>query len=60
MIEVTMDRRQFLKTAGLGAAALALPGIDAFAEKEVPKKFCPPDRKLRIACVGAGGNGRPS
>src|SRR5258706_15363394 len=56
MIEVGMDRRQFLKTAGLGAAVLALPGLETFAA-DPPKKFCAPDKKMRIACVGGGGKG---
>ncbi len=53
-----VDRRTFLKTSALGAAALALPGIAA-EEAQAPagkdKRFCPADRKLNIACVGCGG-----
>lgn len=61
-IEVGMDRRQFLKFAGATAAALTLPGIRSLTADQTtpaiaPKKFCPPDRKLRIACVGCGGKG---
>ncbi len=61
-IEVGMDRRQFLKLAGATAAALSLPGIRSLSANQTepvipPKKFCPPDRKLRIACVGCGGKG---
>jgi len=59
MIEVQMDRRQFLKTAGATAAALALPGWESQAADTaaIPKKYCAPDRKLRIAGVGCGGRG---
>jgi predicted dehydrogenase len=58
-----MDRRRFLKAAGLGAAALALgrlPAAEAAAVKNAPrfKKLIPPDRKMNIACVGAGGKGQ--
>lgn len=61
-IEVGMDRRQFLKLAGATAAAFSLPGIRSLSANQTapvipPKKFCPPDRKLRIACVGCGGKG---
>jgi len=56
-----MDRRQFLKTAGLAVAATAgLSGWRARAAEApaaVPKKFCDPGRKLRIACIGCGGKG---
>jgi predicted dehydrogenase len=56
-----MDRRRFLKTAGLGAAALAL-GRLPFAAAAQParpvfRNLIPPDRKMNIACVGAGGKG---
>jgi predicted dehydrogenase len=59
MIKVGMDRRQFLKTAGLAAAGLALTQIPTFGERIEPKRkrFCDPSRKLRIASVGAGGKG---
>jgi len=58
-IEVGMDRRQFLKFAGAAAAALTLQGIRSLTADQTaaPKKFCPPNRKLRIACVGCGGKG---
>ena len=55
-----IDRRDFLKSTALGMAALALPGFNALgAQKPVvmPKRFCAPDRKMNIACVGCGGKG---
>ncbi len=59
MIKVGMDRRQFLKTAGLAAAGLALAKVPAVGECIKPKRkhFCTPDRKMRIACIGVGGRG---
>ena len=61
MIKSTMDRREFLKAAGLAAAAaVALPGPRTWAAKPAaasPKRFCDPGRKLRLACVGCGGKG---
>ena len=58
MIEVGMDRRQFLKTAGLAAAAMAIGSRAALAETTSrQKRYCDPNRKLRIACVGCGGKG---
>jgi predicted dehydrogenase len=61
-IEVGLDRRQFLKAAGVGAAVFALPSLRSFAADNPapsipPKKFCDPGRKMRIACVGCGGKG---
>ena len=59
MIEVGMDRRQFLKTAGLAAAGVALAGVPTFGERIERKRkhFCDPSRKLRIAAIGGGGKG---
>jgi predicted dehydrogenase len=58
MIEVGMDRRQFLKAAGLAAAALAIGNSAVLAKTSVRRKhFRDPSRKLRIACVGCGGQG---
>jgi len=59
MITVGMDRRQFLKSAGLAAAGVALAQAPAFGERiqSRRKRFCPPDRKLRIAAIGCGGKG---
>jgi predicted dehydrogenase len=58
MIEVGMDRRQFLKTAGLAAAALAVGSSGALAATSSRRKhFCDPSRKLRIACIGCNGKG---
>jgi predicted dehydrogenase len=51
-----MNRRDFLGVAGLGVAALALP--DWVTGADFPRrqgKIVPADRKLRIACVGSGG-----
>lgn len=60
MIKVGMDRRQFLKAAGLTAAAFALSNpITTVAERigTTRKRYCAPDRKMRIASVGCGGKG---
>ena len=63
MMNSSMGRREFLKAAGLtAAAAVTRPGWHALAANPpaaaaVPKKFCAADRKLRIACVGCGGKG---
>ncbi|MCX6995893.1 MAG: Gfo/Idh/MocA family oxidoreductase [Kiritimatiellaeota bacterium] len=60
MITSAMDRREFLKTAGLAVAAVTLPGLRAWAAEPAavnPKRFCDPGRKMRIACVGCGGKG---
>jgi predicted dehydrogenase len=51
-----MNRREFLMTTGLGAAAMAMPR-ESWA-RDIPSRkgrLVPPDRKLRLACVGAGG-----
>jgi predicted dehydrogenase len=56
-----MDRRRFLKTAGLGAAALALgriPVAEAGLMRPAFKHLVSPGRKMNIACVGAGGKGQ--
>jgi predicted dehydrogenase len=59
MIKVGMDRRQFLVTAGVAAAGLALSKAPVFGARVEPKRkhFCASDRKLRVACVGCGGKG---
>ena len=59
MSKLRIDRRQFLKAAGVTTAALALPDWESLAADTaaIPKKYCPPDRKLRIAGVGCGGRG---
>ncbi len=53
-----LSRRQFLWTTGTGLAALSVLRADAPADRMREGKPCPPDRKLRIACVGCGGQGR--
>jgi len=59
MTTVGMDRRQFLKSAGLAAASLALAEAPIWAApiESRRKHFCRPDRKMRIAAVGCGGKG---
>ncbi len=53
-----MNRRDFLKTVGVGAAALALPELGWTRDLPAGKgQLVAPDRKLRIACVGVGGQG---
>ena len=59
MIKVGMDRRQFLKAAGLTAAAFAL-GTNAVPAERIAatrKRYCDPARKMRIAAIGCGGKG---
>ncbi len=50
-------RREFLKAAGLGTAALLLPRRAA-AEEPLRQGRIVSGRKLNIACVGCGGKGR--
>ncbi|HBS38674.1 MAG TPA: oxidoreductase [Rhodobacteraceae bacterium] len=55
-----LNRRDFIKTAGLGALAYAaLPGI-VWSWDEVPSRTGKiiTGRKLNIACIGVGGKGR--
>jgi len=55
-----MERRQFLKTAGLGAAAFAaLPRLGSLCWADVPSRMGRfiEGRKLNIACIGVGGKG---
>jgi len=56
---MTMDRRKFIKRAGLGTAALAAPwAIGGTARAAVRKgRIIPEDQKLNIACIGCGGQG---
>lgn len=54
----SVNRRTFLKTAGVAAAALTVgstPGLAAFWLRR--GKLVDPNRKLNIACVGCGGKG---
>jgi len=56
---MSMHRRDFIKTAGLGAAALAASRAYAGVDRPATRTGCiiPPDRKLRIACIGCGAQG---
>lgn len=51
-----MDRRDFLKVASMGAAALSLPDF-CFAQGEIRKGKIITDRKINFAAVGSGGKG---
>ncbi len=54
-----MNRRTFIKTAGLGAAAYAaLPSIE-WAWGDIPSRTgtIAEGRKLNVACIGIGGKG---
>ena len=54
------NRRDFIKTAGLGAAALTAARASA-ATTDQPAirmgRIIAPDKKLNIACIGCGGQG---
>lgn len=54
-----MKRREFIKTAGLGAAAFAaLPSIGlSWADVPSRKAKIITGRKLNVACIGIGGKG---
>ena len=55
-----MNRRNFIRTAGLGAVAYtALPNIE-WAWGDIPSRTGQiiEGRKLNIACIGCGGKGR--
>jgi predicted dehydrogenase len=53
-----MNRRDFMGLAALGAAGLALPTLSWGAEVPSRKgRILNPAEKLRIACVGCGGQG---
>ena len=56
---MNMDRRDFIRTAGLGAAAMAMPGRYAKAAVSATRlgRIIAPDKKLKIACIGCGGQG---
>ncbi len=55
-----MNRREFIKTAGLGAVAFAaLPDIGVtWADVPSRKGKIIEGRKLNVACIGVGGKGR--
>jgi predicted dehydrogenase len=59
MESVYMNKRKFIKTAGLGAIAYAaLPKIDlAWADIPSRQGAIIEGRKLNIACIGVGGQG---
>jgi predicted dehydrogenase len=52
-----LTRRQFITTAGLGAAALATMPAWAAAAPSIRKGALVTGRKLNVACVGCGGKG---
>ncbi|MCX6997115.1 MAG: Gfo/Idh/MocA family oxidoreductase [Kiritimatiellaeota bacterium] len=54
-----MHRRDFIKTAGLGAAALLVARGYAGAERPALRmgRILPSGQKLNIACIGCGGQG---
>ena len=60
-----VSRRDFLKTAGAGAAALAVDAMDPFHAKELnakakkkEAKAAPADEKVKVALVGIGFRGK--
>ena len=58
MTQGEMKRREFLKTVGGTAAALAVAGPAAAAAPSVRVgRVVPADQKLNVACVGVGGMG---
>ncbi len=51
-----LNRREFIKLAGLGSSIALMPACSP--GKKIRKgKLISPDQKLRIACVGCGGKG---
>ena len=53
------NRRDFIKTAGLGAAALTALRTHAGTDPSAIRmgRIIAPDKKLNIACIGCGGQG---
>ncbi len=61
MSPALINRRDFLKKSGMGAVAYAaLPGLGGLSFADIPsrKGSIISGRKLNIACVGIGGQGR--
>lgn len=56
---MSMNRRDFIRTTGLGVAAIAAsPGYASTSRfGDRTGRIVPPDQKLNIACVGCGGMG---
>lgn len=62
---MTMNRRQFLKNMGIGAAGAALPGVSMFAANEAMNPqdkslFKLPELHCDVIVVGAGPAGIPA
>jgi predicted dehydrogenase len=63
MAYLSIDRRQFLKTAGAGAAAVSMTDLGVALAEAATKggirkgRILKPDQKLRLAAVGCGGKG---
>lgn len=62
---MTMNRRQFLKNMGIGAAGAALPGVSMFAANEAMNTqdkslFKLPELHCDVIVVGAGPAGIPA
>ena len=54
-----MNRRNFIKTAGVASAAtLIAPGVHALALQEEPAKPVSTNDHIQIALIGAGGQGQ--
>ena len=64
MAHFTMDRRQFLKAAGAGAAAVSMTDLGVALAEAATKggvrkgRILKPDQKLRLAGIGCGGKGQ--
>ena len=54
-----MHRRDFIMTAGLGAAAMGAASGYANSDRPATRmgRIISPDQKLNIACIGCGGQG---
>ena len=63
MAYLTMDRRQFLKATGAGAAAISMTDLGVALAEAATKggvrkgRILKPDQKLRLAGIGCGGKG---
>jgi predicted dehydrogenase len=54
----SLNRREFLKTAGAAGAAMALSPNIITANSQIKFKRVKPDGKINIAFIGVGGRGR--